>query len=102
MHLLQVSGRQHGVFSRNQAYAAGYSAKRIRRLLARGEWRELAPRVYSLTGAPCTVLTPVWSAVLTCGADAVASHFSAAMMHGMLGVTPGAWVTVPARRDLRR
>lgn len=90
------------MFSRTQAYAAGYSAKRIRRLLARGEWTELAPRVYALAGVPRTTLTPVWSAVLTCGADAVASHLSAAMMHGMLGATPGAWVTVPARRDIRR
>lgn len=58
----------------------------IRRRVASGRWAQMRDGVYYLNVTAPTWRTEVLCGVLTAGPDAVASHRTAALLHGMEGV----------------
>lgn len=94
--------RQHGVFTLSQVLAAGSSRPTVRRRLERGEWLEVAPRVYRVAlGAE-----PGWRALTmahTLAVGGAACRQSALALHG-LGDVPKApeVVVLRARRTAAR
>jgi very-short-patch-repair endonuclease len=80
--LAAIKRRQHGAFSRAQALSAGYSRRQIERRVESGQWRQLDVRTYCDAGLPDTWRTRVMAACLSSGG--VASHRTAAVLHGLL------------------
>lgn len=86
---------QHGAFTRQQALAAGWSAAVIDTCLRNGSWQQLGRGVYAVTAAlPTPQLDrhrlDVAARLLALAPDHVASHRSAALLHGwpVLGSPP--------------
>lgn len=73
-----VAVEQGGVWSAEQAYAAGYSPYRIRRLVDDGRWVQVAGSVYSLAAASLTPAARARAALLATQCEAVVSHTTAA------------------------
>ena len=71
---------QHGVISRSQALACGFSARSIDRKITSHLWERLYPGVYRLAGAPATWHQSLMAACLAWGAGAVISHAAAAAL----------------------
>jgi Transcriptional regulator, AbiEi antitoxin len=79
----ELAARQHGVVSRRQLLELGFSAAAIRHRLAIGRLHPVYPGVYAV-GRPQLTQRGRWmAAVLACGAGAVLSHDSAAMLVGL-------------------
>jgi very-short-patch-repair endonuclease len=95
--------RQHGVITRRQLAALGFSAEAIRHRLAKGRLHRLWPAVYAV-GRPQVTQEGVWmAAVLSCGDGAALSHASAAALWGIRNQRGGpTHVSVPSPRDPRR
>jgi hypothetical protein len=83
MRLSDDARYQHGVFSRRQALESGLSGRQVRRRVASGAWTEPVRNVYADAGLRMSDTAWRWAAVLSCGAQAVLSHRSAAMVWGM-------------------
>jgi very-short-patch-repair endonuclease len=92
--------RQHGVVTRAQALEAGLSSRGLERMVRAGELVPLARGLY------CSAAVPVGLEQLAMGAclltGGVASHLTAAVLHGLEGIRPGRLVevTVPHGRRL--
>jgi very-short-patch-repair endonuclease len=85
----KLAESQHGVVTRRQLLDAGFSSADVEGRLARGRLHRLWRGVYAV-GRPRVTLLGWWSAaVLTCGADAVLSHDSAAALWGIRGSNAG-------------
>jgi very-short-patch-repair endonuclease/predicted transcriptional regulator of viral defense system len=84
--VLRCFARQHAVIHRAQARSAGLSHGQIAHLLATGAWERVAPNVYRLVGAPPNERAALAAAVLSSGG--VASHRSAAVLHGLVDALP--------------
>lgn len=100
-----IARRQLGLITREQARRLEVSDAWIDRRVASGGWERLHPGVYALPGAPRTWARMVLAAVLAAGAGAVASHGTAAMLHGLESSHRGrVHLTVPgdAPRRLNR
>ncbi len=94
-----VTDRQHGVITRRQAHALGFSKKEIHSRLASGAWTRIKPGIYLTSGqlAPTVLL-----AAATIALPAVASHESAALLHRLPHATwAPATVTIPHRSSNR-
>lgn len=88
---------QHGIITRQQARLEGLTDSQIKTRLARGEWLRVAPGVFRLAAVLATWRSQLLVACLA--ADGVASHRSAAVLHGIDGFRPGRpEVTVPLER----
>jgi very-short-patch-repair endonuclease len=75
-----IARRQHGVVTRQQLVADGYSAKSIRHKVAAGRLHPIYAGVYAV-GRPALPQRGRWmAAVLACGPDAVLSHDTAAAL----------------------
>lgn len=85
--VLDVIRRQHGVISRSQALAAGMAPHRIEYRLRSGTWVRLAAGVYRHGLWPPSWKARVIEHCLVLGA--VASHRTAAVLHGIDGFRPG-------------
>lgn len=97
----EVAARQHGVFTRDQARAVGASVDACERRLASGLWVSSGHAgVYALRGHAPTWHQRLIAGVLAGPAGTVASHRSAAMLHGVREGTP-VEVTVPMRAQHR-
>lgn len=83
-----VAAAQHGLVSRKQLLAFVTPAA-VRWLVEDGRILPVRQGVYRVAGAPETMWSPLWAALLAAG-DAVASHRAAAGLHGFPGVLPGA------------
>jgi hypothetical protein len=70
--------RQHGVFTREQAVAAGATRAMIRHRLASGRWGRLYARVFRMSGSPGSWDQVLFAAWLAAGRGAVVSHLAAA------------------------
>lgn len=70
--------KQHGVISRAQLLALGYSAAEITQRIASGRLHRLHRGVYAVGRPEVSRLGELTAAVLACGAQAVLSHESAA------------------------
>lgn len=82
--------RQHGVVSRAQILALGYSERRLRTLIANGVLHRLFPGVYAVGHTRLTPQGQWMAAVLACGPGALLSHRDAGRLHGLLrGVGSG-------------
>jgi hypothetical protein len=84
IRLAAVASSQHGVFTRSDALSAGLSPSAIDRRLANGTWSKAAESVYLIGGSPATWERAVSMAVLSTGPTAVASHGTAAYIHGIM------------------
>jgi hypothetical protein len=94
-----TAASRHGIVTRAQLRRLGVASGEIERRVGAGLLAPLHPGVYRHAAAPETREARLLAAVLACGADAVASHRSAAVLHGLRD-TPR-WrpeVTVPSRR----
>ncbi len=94
-----LAARQHGLVARVQLLAAGVPAHVIDRRLARGRIDAVHRGVYRVSPAPLPYERQM-AALLTCGASAVVSHRSAALLWKLLPGSPGdapVDVTVPRR-----
>jgi very-short-patch-repair endonuclease len=82
-----LASKQLGVVSLVQLVQLDVSDGERRGLLDRGELVAVTkqPDVYRATSAPTSSQQAVMAAVLACGADAVASHATAAALHGVAG-----------------
>ncbi|MDQ6928225.1 MAG: type IV toxin-antitoxin system AbiEi family antitoxin domain-containing protein [Actinomycetota bacterium] len=100
--LARIAARQHGLFSRAQALAAGFTDAVIQRRLRDGFWIRVGSGVYCVAGAPLTWKQRALAACLVAGPGAVVSHRSAAVLHQVAGFRPGPLeITVPTGRSSR-
>ena len=99
--LLGLARAQHGVLSRHQALCEGLSPSAIDRRLAAREWVRVFQGVYRLAGVRTTWEQGVMAGCLAAGPDAVASHRSAAALHGMPGAPRWVEVMVPRPHQVR-
>ena len=79
--------RQHGLITRAQALTAGMTRGQIERSLGTGRWVREARGVYRHAAAPPTPLSKLLAACMV--HDGLASHRSAAALHGIDGFTLG-------------
>ena len=98
-----LARRQHGAVSHEQLRALGFSGKAIRHRVAKGRLHPVARGVYAVGRPELTRYGRWMAAVLSCGAEAVLSHESAAALWG-IRADGGARleVSVPAHVARRR
>lgn len=97
--LNELLAAQHGVVTRAQAMDAGLTSSAIGRLLAAHRWASVHSGVYRHSAVPSSWEGDIIAAVLASGG--VASHRSAARLHGIEGF--GRWKPeVTVGRDVRR
>lgn len=90
-----LARRQHGAVTTAQLAACGISRRGVAHRVAHGRLTPLHRGVY-LVGTVDTRATTIIAAVLACGPDALASHDTAAELHGIRAGEPGRVdVTVP-------
>jgi Transcriptional regulator, AbiEi antitoxin len=101
--LLVLAATQYGIFTRTQAHAHDVSDRMLQRRVRNGELEQLSPSVYRITGSPTSWHQDVLAACLGGGASCVASHRTAAAIHGFDGFVQGVIeVTVPRHVRYRR
>jgi hypothetical protein len=96
-----IAGRQHGLFTRRQAFDAGFSRSAIAHRLDRGIWIALNRYVFHLAGTPTTDRHDVMAKVLSGGPDAVVTAFSGLSLHGVRGMRLLPAQVIVARRPPR-
>ena len=79
---------QSDVVSRRQATSLGWSDGQVNSHVAAGLWRRLHHGVFVTHAGPLTWRVNLWAALLHAGTGAVASHRSAARLHGLLDCDP--------------
>lgn len=84
----RLARQQHGAWNRRQALAAGMTPRMIQRRTRAGRWVPLDTAVFAALEAPATWERSVMAAVLA-EPWAVASHQSAAVLHGLPDFRPG-------------
>jgi very-short-patch-repair endonuclease len=85
--VLALARRQHGVFSRDQAFASGASVRFIERRLTSGSWMRLDNAVYALPSFPPTYLRQLKAAEVG-SRDAAIAGRAAGALHGLTGFRP--------------
>ena len=98
--VVALAARQHAHVSTAQLLAAGLTHRAIARRVERG-WLTAVHRGVYRVGPLEAPLGRVMAAVLACGPDAVASHGTAAALHGFSEEGGTVQVTVDARRRAR-
>jgi predicted transcriptional regulator of viral defense system len=79
----ELAALQHGVVSRDQLIALGFSGRAVRHRVARGRLHEVGRGVYAV-GRPRLTRRGRWmAAVLVYGRDSLLSHWSAAALLGL-------------------
>ena len=81
--IAELAGHQHGVVSRAQLLAAGFSAAAIGRRLESGRLHHVQPGVYSVGHALVSAEGRWMAAVLAAGEEGVLSHRSAGALWGV-------------------
>jgi hypothetical protein len=79
--LAEVARTQHGLFTVAQAVDAGFTTRAVNRHVVDGRWERSGRGVLALAGAPVTFRRAVMAATMSID-GAVASHESAATLHG--------------------
>jgi very-short-patch-repair endonuclease len=82
--IARIAARQHGAFSRAQAFQAGFTREAIACRVKAGRWIRLYRGVYAIAGVPRSHEQRVIAAVLSLGPHAVAASITAGHLHGML------------------
>jgi hypothetical protein len=97
--IAELARRQHGIVSRAQLVALGVSEAAIDGRVRRGRLHRVHQAVYVVGYPTLTRNARFMAAVLACGKGAALSHFSAAVLWGMLNDGGGAiHVTAAGRR----
>lgn len=96
---LLLARSQHGVLSPADGALAGLSDGRIRRLVERGILERSGRGVLVATASPPTWEQEVMKAVTAAGAAALASHHTAAFLHGLTDRRPKTMEVVMPRWD---
>lgn len=95
----RVAARQHGVFSRAQAMAAGATRHMITHRVRTRRWEQAALDVFRLAGTRASWHQMLMTACLAWGVGAVVSHRAAAALWRLDGFEPGPLeLTVPNAR----
>jgi very-short-patch-repair endonuclease len=87
--LARIARRQHGAFSREQAFRCGFTDRMVTRRLASRRWLKLDGAVYALTSHPFTWERQAMAATLSVP-GALVSGRSAAALQELAGFRPGA------------
>jgi predicted transcriptional regulator of viral defense system len=95
-----IAQKQHGLLTRAQALVCGLSDGDIRGRLNAGIWLRVYAGVYRVAGSRVTHEQAVLAAVLAAGGQALASHGTAAEVHGLPGGDGQIHITVVGRRIL--
>src|SRR3954471_9804724 len=99
----RLAKAQHWAIARVQLLALGFTAADIRHRLAKGRLHPIWPGVYAVDRPDLTQEGLFSAAVLACGAGAVLSHLSAAILWGLIRVRARMIeVSVPLNRNPRR
>src|SRR5687767_3819549 len=96
--LAELARRQHGVVSRAQVLTLGFGTSAVAEWVARGRLHRLHRGVYAVGHRSLTRNSHFMAAVLACGEKAALSHFSAAVLWGMLNSEGKIHVTAPGDR----
>jgi len=83
-----LASQQHGLITRGQALALGFSRSAIQRRVRAKRWIALRRGVYCFAGAPRTDRRDVMEACLGSGDEALASHFTAGVLWDLDEVWP--------------
>ena len=95
-----VAAGQDGLFTREQAFAAGFTLHQVRCRVGRGEWVRADQGVYLIAGTPRTRRQHLRAVVL--GSRGGASHRGAAWLQDLISVVPARpEVTVEPTRNYR-
>jgi Transcriptional regulator, AbiEi antitoxin len=97
----ELAGRQHGVVARAQLEALGFSRTEIQGRVARRWLHRVHRGVYAVGHLALTRNGLFMAAVLACGDGAALSHFSAAVLWGILDVGGPVHVTAERQRTCR-
>jgi very-short-patch-repair endonuclease len=89
--------KQHGAFSRMQAFEDGHTSTGICRRVNEGKWNVLYRGIYVPAGVRITWKTRLMGAILKGGPETVASHRSAAALHGLLNGEPAIEIVTPRK-----
>jgi hypothetical protein len=95
--LRSMAKKQYGVFTREQAIAAGVNPRNIGDRSSSGVYERLQPGVFGIVGAPEQWHRSVIAAVFAATEPAAASHRTAAYLWGMLDRRPDAIEVVSLR-----
>ncbi|MEN8233936.1 MAG: type IV toxin-antitoxin system AbiEi family antitoxin domain-containing protein [Actinomycetota bacterium] len=95
-----IARDQGGVFTLQQAVAAGLSARAVRDRVRRGTFERIHPGVFGYPGSGDDWHRRVFAAVLSASLPAAASHRTAALLWGLTDRTPD-FVEIVARRHKR-
>ncbi|MGH8979241.1 MAG: type IV toxin-antitoxin system AbiEi family antitoxin domain-containing protein [Acidimicrobiia bacterium] len=87
--LSALAARQLGLFSRQDAATVGLTGHQLRRLVRIGLVERVAPRIFRFSASARTWNQLVLAACLDGGPMCVASHRTAAALHGFDGFGPG-------------
>jgi hypothetical protein len=79
----EIARHQLGLFTTEQARQVGVTDKQIRRRLSQGRYVRMRRGVLAVGAVPPTWEQAVFAAVLAAGEGALASHSSAARLHGL-------------------
>jgi very-short-patch-repair endonuclease len=93
-----IAAGQHGVISAAQLYALGFTEQAIWRRVQTKRLHRLHRGVYAVGHIALTAHSHYLAAVLACGPGALASHRTAAVLHGLLRSTTKIEVTAPRGR----
>lgn len=100
--LIEFMNSQMGLITRHQAIELGLSRGAIRHRVENGEWERIFPGVFRSTLTPRSWVQTLKAACLLAGHEAVASHKSAAAVHGLDGFGPDVVeITVPRSKRVR-
>lgn len=80
--LNRLAAAQHGVFSIEQARAAGFDRSAVHRRVRSGSWVPIDDSVYAMASAPRAWRQALWTAVLS-RQQAVLTHWSACRLFGL-------------------
>src|SRR4051794_13423836 len=80
----RLAARQHRIVAHWQLIAMGFGVEWVQHQLRSGLLYRLFRGVYAVGCSSVSGLGRILAAVLACGPDAVASHQTAALLHGIL------------------
>lgn len=84
----KLADSQHGAFSASQIPPSTHGILRTR--TSAGRWRRVRRDIFVIAGAPDTWEQRLWIRLLMAGPGAVVGARSAAVLHGIRGLEPGA------------
>jgi hypothetical protein len=101
MSIDQCAARQYGLITHEQAARFGLSTRQINGRVERGQWVRVVRGVYRIGGAPVTWHQTALAACVAGASPTVASHLTAAALHGVANPPLLPHATVPLKASAR-